>query len=446
MRSSSGTAEHSKHGVGIVWWPELEPLCRPGEGLVHVTEFEPEAFWMTRADPSGGFISRLPEAVGHLAGPKLFHCVGAPFGGAVAQPAPHLEALLTDIAKLAPAWISDHLSFNRYFRGDASTGEQPVLTGFFLPPAQCRAGVLLAAKHIQDRRSATGVPVAFENSVSYLPPRPGEMPDADFVAEVAEAADCGILLDLHNVLCNARNGRQSVEEFCASIPLDRVWEIHLAGGMSERGFWLDAHSGLVEPALMEVVADLIPRLPALGAIIFEIMPDFIPAAGLSAIGEVLGRLNDLWGSRPSVTHPIHRGPWHVPTPEAAEPVTPDVWERALGDAVTGLDGNAPAPALDNWMRSAAEALELYRYLSREGRASFLVDTAPRTIRSLLIALGEADTRNLLARFWSRTAPAFTTADEAHGFLDFVSRADLRMPGLIADIDSDRAGLRQLAGT
>ena len=99
MRSSYGTAENSKHGVGVVWWPELEPLCRPGEGLVHVTEFEPEAFWMTRAGPSGGFISRLPEAVGHLAGPKLFHCVGAPFGGTVAQPAPHLEALSADIAR-----------------------------------------------------------------------------------------------------------------------------------------------------------------------------------------------------------------------------------------------------------------------------------------------------------------------------------------------------------
>ena len=125
------------------------------------------------------------------------------------------------------------------------------------------------------------------------------MPDGDFVAEVAEAADCGILLDLHNVLCNARNGRQSVEAFCDAIPLDRVWEIHLAGGVSERGFWLDAHSGLVEPVLMDLVADLIPRLPALGAIIFEIMPEFIPATGLTAIGKVLGQLNDLWSARPS---------------------------------------------------------------------------------------------------------------------------------------------------
>ena len=47
---------------------------------------------------------------------------------------------------------------------------------------------------------------------------------------MADAADCGILLDLHNVLCNARNGRQSVAAFCYTLPLKRVWELHLAGG------------------------------------------------------------------------------------------------------------------------------------------------------------------------------------------------------------------------
>ena len=286
MRSSRGARKDSGHGAGVVWWPELDLLCRPGEGLVHVTEAEPEAFWLPRTSSSEAFKSRLPAALGHLPGPKLFHCVGAPFGGTVAEPAPHLEALSGDIAALQPSWISDHLSFNRYTVPQTDGEERAVLTGFFLPPAQCRRGVLQAADHIRRRRAATGVPVAFENSVSYLPPRRGEMSDGDFVAEVAEAADCGILLDLHNVLCNARNGRQSLEAFCDAIPLDRVWEIHLAGGVSERGFWLDAHSGLVEPVLMDLMADLVPRLPALGAIIFEIMPEFIPATGLTAIGKV----------------------------------------------------------------------------------------------------------------------------------------------------------------
>jgi hypothetical protein len=58
-------------------------------------------------------------------------------------------------------------------------------------------------------------------------------------------------------------------------------------------------------------------------------------------------------------------------------------------------------------------------------------------------LGEAETRRLLAQFWQRAAPAFLTAEEATGFLDFVAAADVRIPGLDADIASDRSGLRQL---
>ena len=62
-------------------------------------------------------------------------------------------------------------------------------------------------------------------------------------AAVAECADCGILLDLHNLFANGVNGRQSVEEFIAQLPLERVWEIHVAGGVELDGYWLDAHSG-----------------------------------------------------------------------------------------------------------------------------------------------------------------------------------------------------------
>lgn len=60
---------------------------------------------------------------------------------------------------------------------------------------------------------------------------------------VVESADCGLLLDLHDLFANALNGRQSLDEFLDLAPLDRVWEVHLAGGMEVDGFWLDAHSG-----------------------------------------------------------------------------------------------------------------------------------------------------------------------------------------------------------
>ena len=270
------------------------------------------------------------------------------------------------------------------------------------------------------------------------------MADGIFASAVAEAADCGILLDLHNLLCNERNGRQSVADFCETIPLERVWEIHIAGGQFERGFWLDAHSGVVEPALMAIVAEIVPKLPASGAIIFEIAPDCVASAGLSAISAVLSQLNDIWSTRVIKSDPIKPRPLLVPVGIVNDGIIPALWECALGAAVVNIEGPDLPPALAKWMVSMEPALELYRFLAQEGRASALVETASRTIRSLLRHLGEATTRDLLARFWCHTTPAYSTAEEAYAFLDFVSNVRPMVPDLLADIARDRCWLSQLA--
>lgn len=444
MSSSRSVPAANTYGVGVVWWPELDPLCRPSEGLVTVIEVEPETFWIPRGVKPSGFTSRLPATLAHLPQPKLLHGVGAPFGGNSVQTAWHRETLTGDIAALQPAWISDHLNFNQFMPAGAIGADQAACTGFFLPPAQCPDGVKIAAEQIRSRHATTGVPVAFEVPVSYLPGWPGEMPDGVFAAEVAKAADCGILLDLHNLLCNERNGRQSVADFCRGIPLERVWEIHLAGGQSGGGYWLDAHCGLVEPALMDILVDIMPRLPALRAIIFELGPDYITTVGLASIGKLLGQLNSVWATRAPSPAPA-RDPAAVARPAApAEPFTSAMWESALGAAVTGLTAPALPPGLTAWVGSADRQLGLYRGLAGETRASSLVESTPRTIRAILRHSGEAQTRELLRRFWRHATPAYTIVEDAWCFLDFVSHAGLNIPGLADDIASDSSFLTQVA--
>jgi uncharacterized protein (UPF0276 family) len=351
------------------------------------------------------------------------------------QSAAHQAALIGDIATLQPEWISDHLSFNQFVPMDGP--QHAHFAGFFLPPAQCVDGVAQAVAHIRHRRLTTGTDVAFETPVSYLPPHPNEMPDGDFTAQVAEAADCGIVLDLHNLLCNERNGRQSVEDFCVAIPPHRVWEIHVAGGESERGFWLDAHSGLVEPDLIAILAEIVPHLPALSAIIFEILPDRVAPTGLNAIGKMLEHLNRIWETRVHVTAATAQRTALAP---AHDSLIPALWEHALGAAVTGIAPPRHGPELANWLHSAEPALDLYRYLAQEGRASALVETAPRTISSLLTNMGEAGTRCVLGQFWGVATPAYTSAEEARAFLDFLSSGDFAIPHLDADIAGDRRRL------
>src|SRR5262245_9284997 len=263
-------------GVGITWSAAIEPLLHSRPELFAVVEIEPQTTWI-RSPGAAAEYRVKDEVLSHLAalpGRKLVHSVGTPVGGSV-RPAPAQLALLRDAVRIfGSPWASDHLSFNQ---------TPDFATGFFLPPRQTPAGVATATRSIRDLQAALPVPIAVETGVSYLKPRDDELPDGEFVRRVVEAADCGLLLDLHNVFTNALNRRQPIDEFLASVPLERVWEVHLAGGMEVDGFWLDAHSGAIPDALYAIAEELIPRLPNLGAIIFEIFPSFVPEVGLDMV-------------------------------------------------------------------------------------------------------------------------------------------------------------------
>jgi uncharacterized protein (UPF0276 family) len=433
-------------GVGIVWSPPFHPLCEAGEGLVSVVELEPEVFWVPEETAEGWrFRSSLPEALDGHTHPTLLHGVGAPLGGTCRPPPGHHAAFARDIARLRPAWISEHLSFSRFRTGAGDPG----FAGFLLPPAQSSRGVIMAAENIRCRRTSLGfTAIAFETGVNYLPPLPGEMLDGEFAAAVADEADCGILLDLHNLLCNERNGRQSVATFCGSLPLDRVWELHLAGGMDLGGFRLDAHSGLVDAELMEIAAELVPHLPNLGAIVFEILPEFVPMVGLSAIAKQLERVHDLWARRQiaaSVGVTVgggHDRTQHSPnaTPEPRE------WEGLLGCGVTGLPRPEPAGAVAAWWQAARPALDLYRTLAQEGRAGMLVPTASRTIHHLLHHRSSAGTRQLLGEFWACSPPNYTAVEEGRAFLRFIAGLGLDVDGLAEAIIEDQAALTRQGGS
>jgi uncharacterized protein len=421
-----------------VWWPALDPLCRPDEGLVDVIEAEPEAFW-TPAPGKVGFSSSLVGALVHLPQPKLLHGVGSPLGGTSSPPSGHMETLARDVAALCPEFVSEHLSFTRF---RPNPDGQPIFAGFLLPPLQSEAGVALAAENIRRRRTALNdIPLAVETTVSYLPPAPGEWEDGAFVKATVEAADCGILLDLHNVWCNALNGRQSVETFLDTIPKERVWELHLAGGEIESGFRVDAHSGLVEPELMEIAANLVPGLPQLRAIIFEIMPERVAEVGLAAVGQQLVQIKGSWNTPPVSPRSDKQAHW-AELPKEPE-LDSESWEVLLGCAVSGLPLPAISQEISEWLRSSTPAVDLYRRLLAEGRANAVAAAAPRTVKLLLRQCGGPGTRAILAEFWTQSPREYMGADEARAFFRFLSEGQPARPGLMEAVAADLAEMAEL---
>ena len=432
--------DHASHElrVGLVYWPALAPLYHEGAGVVDVLELEPQSLWrkVNRAgmwwyeqdDLLIAQIQALPQ-------PKLIHGVGQPLGGTVADPVEHLGLLRRTVQAMQPAWVSEHLSFNRV--AGPRGAEQ---TGFLLPPRQSPAGVRVAAGNIDAFRAALDRPVAFETGTNYLQPRADEMPDGEFLRAVCTEADCGILLDLHNLWCNEQNGRAAVADVVGRLPLERVWEVHVAGGTELAGYALDAHSGLVHPDLLDKLAELVPLLPSLGALIFEILPEHLPTIGLDGVARQLSELRAVCSARP--THRAElalpaRSPRAGPGPGDLAEVT--AWEAALAGAIRG--GPPHGPFRDLW---ADPGVPLYRELIGEFRRAALSRCLRYTMTALLLGLGGSQIRGLLEDCFRKLPPDAFGAVEADQVASFLaSRPDVisRIPHLAELLAFEHAVLR-----
>ncbi|MCG7874109.1 MAG: DUF692 domain-containing protein [Candidatus Thiodiazotropha lotti] len=412
-------------GVGLVYIPGLEPLFESPDVAVQVLELEPQVLWRyfpNRDQPYENqleFLKRLqalPQA-------KTVHGVGFPVGGSRIPDPRHIPPLREAIQTLNAAWASEHLVFNESVDAQGN----PVQTGFFLPPLAMPSGVDAACRTIQAVSAKIPVPFAVETPTNYLKPIPGEMSDGAFTAAVVETADCGILLDLHNIWSNERNGRQSVEAFLSEIPLDRVWEIHLAGGLKYGDYWLDAHSGDIPRPVIEWAQRLIPYLPNLGAVIYEILPAYLPRFGLDGVRRAVDEMHDLWSCRCSAQESDN--PFKNTEPKTVSGdnrLTPEVWERKLSAQIL-----FPSDYEDELSRQLANdpAVALIRELNRKFRLSAIISNLRMSIRLLMLSLDDDSFDRLVADYCVSQTPDRFAVNESHRFAEYIRKLDLEIPYL-----------------
>ena len=117
----------------------------------------------------------------------------------------------------------------------------------------------------------------------------GRMPLLSFFGELAERTDCAILLDIGHLQSYQVASDRSVLDELGALPVERVVELHVAGGRMEqadsKGVYIDAHERDILPEVWALLTALLPRLPSVRAVCFE-------CEGIGE-GRVLGTLNRL---------------------------------------------------------------------------------------------------------------------------------------------------------
>jgi uncharacterized protein (UPF0276 family) len=149
-------------------------------------------------------------------------------------------AKLRDLAKrVKPKWISDHLCWT----GVASRNTHDLL------PIPYNAQTL---KHVVERIRIVSDflerPLVLENPSSYVTFGASTMDEWTFMSEMAEEADCGLLLDVNNVYVSSFNHDMDPLEFIEKLPHHRIVQFHLAGHSNYTTHLIDTHdSPVIDP-------------------------------------------------------------------------------------------------------------------------------------------------------------------------------------------------------
>lgn len=149
---------------------------------------------------------------------------GVTFGLASAVPVDpkRVDTMARVYEAARPAFWSEHLSFVR--SGGAEIGH-------LAAPPRSEGTIEGALRNVETIAARVGAKPLLENVATLVTPPCSTMSETDWLSAIVEGADASMLLDLHNLYANAKNSGLDPLEMLEELPLHRVRQIHLSGGI-----------------------------------------------------------------------------------------------------------------------------------------------------------------------------------------------------------------------
>jgi hypothetical protein len=186
--------------------------------------------------------------------PLSLHGVGLSLGSADALNLTHLARLRSLVRRFEPGLVSEHLCWSSV---------DGLYLNDLLPLPYTREALLHVCRRIQQAQEFLGRRILIENVSSYLQFRRSDIPEWEFIAEVAQRSGCGILLDVNNIHVSASNHGFDAQDYMGAIPVSAVQEIHLAGFAVNRyddgEILIDNHGAPVAEPVWQLYRDAIRR-------------------------------------------------------------------------------------------------------------------------------------------------------------------------------------------
>lgn len=198
--------------------------------------------------------------------PMVMHGVSLSIGSTSPLNKEYLRDLRALADRVEPAWISDHICW---------TGVHGKNMHDLLPLPYTEETVKHVVARVSQVQEALGRRLLLENVSSYASYVDSTMTEWEFITEIADAADCLLLLDVNNIYVSSFNHQFDAKTFIDGVPANRVQQIHLAGHSNHGDYIIDTHDAPVIPEVWDLYGYAISQLGQISTMIER--DDNIPA-------------------------------------------------------------------------------------------------------------------------------------------------------------------------
>lgn len=164
--------------------------------------------------------------------PISLHGVSLNIGSTDPVDLDYLRRLKILIDAINPFVVSDHLSW---------TGVGGFNMHDLLPLPYTQESLTLISEKIDYVQNYLGRRILVENPSSYFEFKESEMSENEFIIELLNRSDCGLLLDINNVYVSSVNHQFNPHTYLSSLPSERIGQIHLAGHSTVDDHLIDTH-------------------------------------------------------------------------------------------------------------------------------------------------------------------------------------------------------------
>ncbi len=190
--------------------------------------------------------------------PLVMHGVSLSIGSTDSLDREYLSAVRDLSRRIEPAWISDHLCW---------TGVDGRNLHDLLPLPNTEEALSAVVARVGEVQDLLGRQLLLENVSSYLTFQESDMSEWEFLREVAERADCAILLDINNIHVSSINHGFDAITYLHALPKRRVRQIHLAGHSDLGGHLIDTHDQPIAAPVWDLYAKAVEHFGDVPAMI-----------------------------------------------------------------------------------------------------------------------------------------------------------------------------------